>query len=904
MKQRKKGRIIAVCIAAAVLAGAAAAVVFIITRYFNYNAYQQYLTSYELEEGKEFRPLDDASADVPGMVLAAENGELKLYTDEGTSEIAVYEKATGHITYSNPEDREEDTVAAGVNRSLLNSTLDVIYYNSAGNRASMNNYDMSIQYGQFEAQALENGIRYVYTLEDPSNSTGIIPTQISEERLQTLILDKLGERDARTMKGRFTLRDGIYYLNEDAMNSKVGMQRMNATFEECGYTEEDYAIDMEGAEGSGNVSFQVAMDYRLTDNGLAVSIPVNQIKEQGGAKITRLRVLPFFGAAGTQAEGYMMVPDGSGALIYLNNGATTPAYMQNVYGIDPVVQSYVVTDLTETVRLPVFGMKNGEQAFLGRITEGDSLGIINADVAGRTNSYNYVYTEFSVREMELLNMFGVSGNKADVPSVERELYDENLTVVYSFLGGERADYSGMAQCYREQLRAEGALGSAEAGDIPLYVDILGGVEIQKAVMGVPYDGIVAMTTYEQTEALLDMIYQAGIGNVRMNYQGWFNGGIYHDAADKVKTVGALGSKTELEALARRLEENGGRLFLDVAFQKVPYNSKRFNDLLEASKYYSGYVVQLGALNPGTMRQTSALGWYDELVYYVISPKFLPWYVEHFAESMEKYDVGGIALRDLGDVIASDKKRTEVISRQSAEEVVTAQFDRLSRTGKSLMERGGNAYTFGYVTDIVDAPTCYSKFYIVDEQIPFYQMVIHGSIDYTGNALNLMDQDVDEELILNWIEYGVAPRYMLSWEDSSQIKYTSAADKYSVNYTTWMDSVQSVYRQMNEALTPVQGAAMVHHRVLENGLAVVEYDNGVTIYVNKTEQTLTAEDGTRVQAMSYVTKQNASARNPGQLQGSASQSGDYGRESGICSRNAGEGLRRGRNSGEQETGGAA
>lgn len=805
MKQKKKGRIIAVC-AAAVLIGAAAAVIFIIMRYFNYNGYQQYLTSYEVEEGGEFRPLEDGSADVPGMVLAAENDELKLYTDQETSEIAVYEKATGHITRSNPEDRDGDAVAAGVNKSLLNSTLDVIYYNSAGNRASMNNYDMSIQYGQFEAQALEKGIRYVYTLEDPSNSTGIVPTQISEERLQTLILDKLGERDARSMKGRFTLREGIYYLNEDAMNSKVGMQRMNATFEECGYTEEDYAIDMEGAEGSENISFQVTVDYRLTDNGLAVSIPVNQIREQ---------------------------------------------------------------------------------AFLGRITEGDSLGIINADVAGRTNSYNYVFAEFSVREMELLNMFGVSGNKADVPSVERELYDENLTVVYSFLSGEKADYSGMAQCYREQLKAEGTLGSTETGDIPFYVDILGGVEIQKAVMGVPYDGIVAMTTYEQTGALLDMIYQAGIGNVRMNYQGWFNGGIYHDAADKVKPVGALGSKAELEALARRLEENGGRLFLDVAFQKVPYTSKRFNDLLEASKYYSGYVVQLGALNPGTMRQTSALSWYDELVYYVISPKFLPWYVEHFADRMEKYDVGGISLRDLGDVIASDKKRTEVISRQDAEEVIKAQFHRLSQTGKQLMERGGNAFTFGYVTDIVDAPTYYSKFYIVDEQIPFYQMVIHGSIDYTGNALNLMDQDVDEELILSWIEYGISPRYTLSWEDSSQIKYTSAADKYSVNYTTWMDSAQSVYRQMNEALAPVQGAAMVHHEVLENGLAVVEYDNGVTVYVNKTEQALTAEDGTRVDAMSYVTKQSKTARKTGQMQKAAADRGC--RETGVesISRNHGE-----------------
>ena len=86
-------------------------------------------------------------------------------------------------------------------------------------------------------------------------------------------------------------------------------------------------------------------------------------------------------------------------------------------------------------------------AFLGRITGGDALAIVNADVSGKLNSYNYVYPEFCVREIELLNMFGVSGNQADVPVLENDIYDENLTVCYSFLSGDEADYSGMAKCY-------------------------------------------------------------------------------------------------------------------------------------------------------------------------------------------------------------------------------------------------------------------------------------------------------------------------------------------------------------------------------------------------------------------------------------------------------------------------
>ena len=847
---KKTKRTLTVAVIAAVLVAVAVFAVVLLTRYFNYNVYKQYVQSYETEEGGEFAALSDTGAGVEGMVLAAENEKLKLYTNLKTTEIAVMEKESGHVTYSNPVDRDEDPIASGVNKQLLNSTLNLVYYSSARSRSTMNNYDMSIQYDQFEIQKLENGIRYVYTLQDPANSTGIIPLQISEERLQTMILDKLEAKDARTTKNYFTLKDGVYTLNDAAKDSRIAMSRLNKFFEQCGYTVEDYEADMEGLEGAENISFTIPMEYRLTDNGLEVSIPTGEIVEGGGATIARIQMLPMFGAGGTADEGYIVVPDGSGALINFNNGTKNSPYMQNVYGIDPEVQSYTVTELTENARLPIFGIKNGDHAFLGRITGGDALGIINANVAGNTNSYNFAYVEFSTREIELLNMFGVSGNQADVPVVENDIYDERLSVTYTFLDGGDADYSGMANAYRSQLIAEGTLTKQTAGgQTPFYLDILGGVEIQKHVMGVPYTGVYPMTTYDQADEILDLLYKAGISDVRMNYQGWFNRGVYHDAADKVKLIKALGSKAELEALSTRLEENGGKLFLDVAFQQVPYTSKRFNDLLEASKYFSGYVVSMGALNPATMRQTSTLGWYDELSYYIMSPRFLPWYVSHFIDEAADIDVTGYSLRDLGDVLASDKKRTDVIDRQEAEEVVAGQLKDLASSGKTLMAAGGNAYSFGEVNDIIGAPTQYSKFYIVDQQIPLYEMVIHGCIDYAGQSLNLMDQDADEEMVLSWIEYGVAPHFTFSYEDSSNIKYTSSADMYSVCYTTWLEDAREIYETINGALSKVQGAEMIRHEVLDNGLAAAEYDNGVTIYINKTDEALSA-DGVTVEPMSY------------------------------------------------------
>lgn len=846
---KRKMKIVLIVVVLLIVAGAAAN---LILRYFKYDDYKQYVASYEVEEGTEFTALSESKSDVAGMVLVAENDSLKLYTNLETTEIAVYNKETGDITYSNPKDRDQDAIASGVNASDLNSTMSITYYNAARNSATMNNYDMSIEKGQFVAEQLKDGIRYVYTLADLDSSTGIVPTQMTEERFQSMILDKVDESDARTVKGKFELKNGVYYLNEKAMESKVGMKKLNKIFEDAGYTADDFNVDMSETEGEENMSFTIPLEYRLTAKGLEVSIPTSQIEEKGGASIARIRVLPFFAAAGTDAEGYMLVPNGSGSLINLNNGCKNASYSQNIYGIDPVVQSYVVTENTQTARLPVFGMKNGDTAVLGRITDGDALAIVDADVSGKLNSYNYVYPEFCVREIELLNMFGVTGNKADTPVLETDMYDTDITVDYSFLTGKDADYSGMAACYRQQLLEDGTLVDQTSGDeLPMYLDIVGGVEIKKHILGIPYNGVYAMTTYDEASEILDEFYGADITNIRMNYQGWFNGGVYHDVADKIDLINSVGSKKDMKNLAEKLEENGGGLYGDVAFQKASETSKRFNGLLESSKYYSGYAVELGAVNPATMRQTSTLNWYNELAYYVVSPKFVNRYVNEFTDDVTKYDMTGVNLRDLGNVLASDKKRTELINRQQAEEVVVAQYEKLKGTGKALMENGGNEYSLSYVSDIIDAPTSYSQFYIIDKQIPFYEMVVHGSVNYAGESINLSDTQIDQDLLLQYVEYGIAPRFTMSYEDSSNIKYTSSADKYSVLYTTWMDDAKSIYGELSTALDPVVDAQMTRHETLDSGLVKVEYSNGVTIYVNKTDEPIT-DDGVTVEAKDYQT----------------------------------------------------
>lgn len=846
-KRRKKRLIIIVVVALLVIISASA--LNIIFRYFKYDEYKKYEVKSKTEKGERFVAVNEDKPDVEGMVLVSENDNLKLYTNLETTEIAVYNKNDGSITYSNPQDRDTHT-GTGINASNLSSTLAVTYYNKAGNVATINNYDMSIKNGQFETESIKDGIRYIYTLADEDSIASIVPYYISEDGLNK-VMEKSSDYDARTVKGKYKLENGTYVLNDSAKKSKVGMEKLNKIFEKAGYTEEDYAKDMEGHEEDESLSITIPLEYRLTDKGLEATVKAADIEEHGNVYISQIDVLQFFGAASNKAQGYILVPDGSGALINLNSGNQATAYNQAIYDIDPVAQNYVVIEETECARLPIFGIKADDNAIFARITAGDAIASVNADVAGKLNNYNYAYASFNVREKELLNMFGVQGSKSDIPVVEKSLYKIDLSVSYSFLTKDDASYSGMARTYRKQLIDEGILKETNQSEsVPLYLDIIGGVEQKKHIMGIPYEGVCAMTTYDEASEIVDNLYDSDITNLRLNYQGWFNGGIYHDVADKIKLIGSVGSKSDLESLNKKLEDKGGKLFMDVAFQKVSHESKRFTSVLEASKYYSGYVVELGATDPSTVRQTSNLEWYDEMIYYMISPKFLNRYVDKFASKITKYDVSGINLTDLGSVLTSDKKRSELINRQQAENIVIGQYEKLAETKKNLMETGGNEYSLKYVSDIIDAPTSYSAYYIIDEQVPFYEMVIHGSISYSGEAFNLMDDDLDDDFVLNCIEYGIAPRFTLSYKDPSKMKYTSSADKYSVLYTTWLDKAKEMYGNINEALKDVDRSAMINHEKLDNGLIKVDYENGKTIYINKTSQDITV-DGNTVKAKNYL-----------------------------------------------------
>ena len=831
-----------------------------LARYQFNNAYKGLIVSHEAAAaGTDFVPLEDADPNVEGYVLVAQNDTLKLYCDPETGMVAIYDLRTGLTTWSNPPLADKDKVGNKTNRGYLKSQLMVDYYNANLITGSYSSFADSVDLGEMKVQSIPGGVRFIYTLGE-KKTVYYVPHVLSDERYQEFYtqVDKSVQRLMAGQANSFYAQseDGYWRVTENGLKIPLkSLKKISDAFVELGMTPEEYAEwqELAGVEVVETLGFTVALDWTLDGDSVLCTVPPELIEERGGGMIYRIQLNPYFAAAGMDETGYMVVPNGSGSLIRFNNGKQSNAmYSQYVYDMDLVDAEYTKTQNLQTVRLPIFAICREDSTVLATIEEGAAFANITADVSGRNNSYNNVFTIFTIRGDEKLAMFG-AGETADMPIVEDDFYYQPLTVRYTILPPEYTGYVGVANYYREKLIASGVLTvKAEGGDVPFYYDVIGGVKETAHTMGVQHLRVHAMTTFEQAGEMAAELSALGIDKQVMNYQGWMNGGFFHDVADRVSVLRQLGGKGDLMDLAEAMQQYG-ELYVDVALQNVTFISKRYNVNAESSRYYgAGYAVQFGEVNPSNLRRTASLG-YAENIFNLLSPKFLPYYVEHFTKAIRNYDASiGVSLRDLGYELHADKKRTEVIDREQALDVVVSQMGVLRETGRSLMIAGGNDYALQGVKHILAAPLNATEYFIVDETIPLYPMIGHGCVDYTGKPMNTYVTDNTRRALLEMVEYGASVRDVFTWEAATEMKYTGLNKYYATTFAEWKTAAAENYAYVNGALSHVSNATMVNHEMVSATLHRTDYSNGVSIYVNYGAEAVEI-DGCTVEAMNYYVK---------------------------------------------------
>ncbi|PWW07210.1 hypothetical protein DFQ01_102102 [Paenibacillus cellulosilyticus] len=796
---------------------------------------------------------------VAGMKGISQNDRLALFVDDQTGTIAVMNKQSGEIWYSNPAERDKDSTAQGVNKALLSAQLNIEYYNNFGQSNTINTFTDSVSYKQVKYESIDNGIKVTYEFGTAKKSAADLPLMLSEARFKELSdkLDKTGKR-ALGIAYKENADKGTYDRNDSALNG-LQLDRAFKAFEDAGYTEEDLEKDMQelGFTQDKVVPriFFASIEYTLDGDSLIVKVPQADIHAPSAYPIATISLLSFFGAGGKDEQGSLFVPDGSGSLIHFNNGKTQyPAYQQLVYGDDLTTKTVEDASYEQAVRLPVFGIIKNHGALLGIIEEGAAVAAVNADISGKLNGYNYVYPSFTLTNKGLVTLTANSQERT-LPHFQEDPLKTDLTVRYAFLNGSDASYSGMAKYYQQYLEKHDGLPAkqTEAKEtketkseaVPFYLQLVGSIAKDKHFIGIPYTSLESLTTFKQAQDMISQVQARDIANIKLKYAGWFNGGLDHKVPDHISVDDAVGGSKGLKSLVAYAQEHGVSLFPDVAVLEASTGSD-FDEKSNASRTLRGVVAELYPLDMALNRRDR-----NKSPSYVVSPSIVGDYVNDIVNGMKSYQTGGISLRDLGSQLNSDYRKSKQVDRDESENISASALNTIRQNGMSIMAQGGNAYALPFLSDITDAPMSNSSFKLEDEEIPFYQMVIRGYINYTGTPYNLTSYTDERQYILKSLEYGSGVYFEWIYEPNYKVKDTENNGLYAVNYELWMDKAADIYHEVNDVLKHVANQPIASHEKLSEGVYKTVYANGVYVIVNYNGSQVEV-DGKLLEAESYMT----------------------------------------------------
>ncbi|MCQ6558615.1 DUF5696 domain-containing protein [Paenibacillus mendelii] len=816
-----------------------------------------------LEAGSELAsqksiPVFDESVTAPpselrhpaGMEPVLENGTLRLFMNKQTTEVAVLDKRSGQIWRSNPEDREKDPLATPQILSNLSSQLQLVYLVRNNQTQSYDSYTDSVQYNQFDIEQSESSVTVTYRFGSTEKGIESIPQKISKARFEEKLLNKLDdEADKEELDARFKLNKETQ-IYERREIPKAALKRLIALFELAGYSDEDLAADNQengveaSDEGGGAAKFTVPLQYSLDGDSLIASVDTAKIEDGKPYRIHSIGLLGSFGAMGLGDQGYMLVPDGSGALINLNNGKLlSQPLILPIYGDDGSMSKTEKAVTVESSRLPVFGMKRSGAAFFGIIEDGEALAKMTADISGRLHQYNTVSNVFTVLPKDVVQL----SNSEQTIRTPNRMYQGKLQIRYGFLNGEQADYSSMAAYYRHYLEQKYGMKTMQAkGDAPFYLELLGSMSKPDSFLGIPYDSQEPLTDFEQANKVLDSLNAQGIRNVRVSYNGWFNGGLEHRIPTKVSHESVLGTRKEWKALAERLKQGGGGLYPDASFLRV-YRKSGYSPSRDAAQFLSRKITKIYTYDLATYQKN-----YDLFSHYNLSPNKLGGLVDEFLADYRDYNPGALSLHDLGEEVNSDFTASETVDRQLAVRTITAETGRLQKEAPELMVSGGNAYVLPYASHLLHVPLESNRYMLADESIPFYQLALHGYVDYAGKPFNYNDDQNMRKLVLKSLETGSNVFYRWMYKDPASINPNIYKELYATYYKDWLDEALQIYHEVNGILKQVRGQRMIKHEKLDDDVYRTTYENGLSVIVNYRNEAVTV-GGETIEAEHYKVK---------------------------------------------------
>ncbi len=598
---------------------------------------------------------------------------------------------------------------------------------------------------------------------------------------------------------------------------------------------------------------KVPVNVILEEDNLYVYVDTDKIKESAGYGsleeesaeesssdiiiLTEIALMPFMSAATTEDEGYMFIPDGSGAIVNLNNGkGNYVSYSAPVYGRDITQVKEVAPDETEQAYLPVTAMVKGSNGLVMIASDGETFATVNASVSGSKNdpsSYNNCYFTFTLRSSDNYYMTGDSATIIVFEQGDGTINVPRVGVRYYPITSkeETVTYGEIADVYRNFLIEEkGLTAKTESGDAPLYVDFFGGTLKPKSIVGIPVDIKTSFTTFKQATEIVDKLNELGVDDMTVTYNDWTNDSMSSklDTADSV--AGVLGGKGDMKDFVKYLAEKDYDFYAAITGNTFQSNGNGFMTLFDTayrvSKSYSRqteYNIAYGSPEPGVAPA-------------LLAPKSIAKLSKKVTKNMGKLGVPGAGLGIVSEILWSDFSNKNRTNRYATAQSIIDYYGSVKEATGKVIADSPNAFLIPHVDAINNLTLQSSQFKLADADIPFYQMVIHGYISYATEPINASADS--NELILKAIAAGSNLHYDFIYEDSTNLVNTDYVKLFYAPYEGWLEDAAAEYKLANEILSTVSDATIVDYKQ-DGDVITTTYSNGVVTTVNLETGDITA-----------------------------------------------------------------
>ncbi|MCX7681868.1 MAG: DUF5696 domain-containing protein [Anaerolineae bacterium] len=572
--------------------------------------------------------------------------------------------------------------------------------------------------------------------------------------------------------------------------------------------------------------FEFSVYYVIRDDFLELTIPEKEVVEysaETGNTLVSVDVLPFLGATHDGEEGYIVFPDGSGALMSFTS--PHPEAVQEisvpVYGQEQVQLQRSDYTYQCSIPIPLFGLVSGDGAFAAVITQGDFDALIGVGRSGKSIPYNHVWASFVYRRQGQFSLMG--GQPAWL--YEPDMVRGDRQVRYYFLTAEAANYVGIASRYRAFLIEE--RGARRVGqDMPLMtLTFFMGVERRTWFMR----ELVRTTSFADVQRIVEDLASAGVTRIDVTLEGWNKGGAESRYPQRLPVERRLGGEEGLRALAAYLRARSIRLFLSDNYLLALPGGGGIFPYSDAVRGVDGLPVGGGGvylINPQVALRRFAV-------------RDLPRMAELGASGLWLNYFAGLALPDTNDRYPLGRENFAASWMQIAR-LAREQFG-------AVAMYGDNGYAVPHA-DRLDYVQLDSTHYdMFDETIPLYQIAVHGLVLYSGQPYNLMNDGRRTQL--RQIEYGAIPNFVLTYESPALLARTSANWLWSSQYEFWRPEIIRQYQDMEE-LAHTLDRFIVGHTRLASNVYQTTYEDGTRVIVNYTDQPYTAGTLT-VPALDFV-----------------------------------------------------